>query len=58
MALLGVHADVRLQPEVPLLAFARLMHLRIALPATVLHLVEHAKPASAENGKVRERKRA
>src|SRR5215813_1954862 len=36
MALLGVHPDVCLQPEVPLLAFARLMHLRIALSAAVL----------------------
>src|SRR6201993_5164257 len=36
VALLGVHSDVRLQPEVPLLALARLVHLRVALPTPVL----------------------
>ena len=36
MALLGVHSDVRLQPEVPLLSLARLMHFRVALSAPVL----------------------
>src|ERR1035438_9260018 len=36
MALLGVHSDVCLQPEVPLLPLARLMHLRVALSAPVL----------------------
>src|SRR5579872_6940249 len=36
MALLGVHPNVRLQPEVVLLALARLMHLRVALSTPVL----------------------
>src|SRR5260370_42416728 len=36
LALLGVHSDVCLQPEVPLLSLARLMHLRVALSAPVL----------------------
>src|SRR5579863_2218715 len=33
---LRVHTDVRLHAEVPLVALARLMHLRIALPLRVL----------------------
>ena len=33
---LAVHSDVRFHPEVPLLALARLMHLRIPLLAGVL----------------------
>lgn len=36
VALLAVHADVRLQPEVPLVSFPGLVHLRVALAARVL----------------------
>src|SRR6201981_1512901 len=36
MALLGVHSDVCLQPEVPLLSLARLVHLWVPLPGPVL----------------------
>ena len=34
--LLAIDADVRLEPEIPLLSLARLVHLRIALPGLVL----------------------
>ena len=50
VALLGVHADVGLQPEVPLLAFARLMHLGIALSAAVL-----GRRRRMQNGRVHNR---
>lgn len=30
--MLGIHANVRLESEVPLLPFARLVHLRITMP--------------------------
>ena len=33
---LAVHADMRLHPEVPLLAFARLVHLRVTLLLPIL----------------------
>ena len=32
----GVHPDMRLHPEVPLVPLLRLMHLRVPLPGTVL----------------------
>ena len=34
--LLAIHADVRLHPEVPLVALARLVHLRVPLAGRVL----------------------
>ena len=34
--LLAVHTDVRLGPEVPLIALPHLMHLRVAFAAGVL----------------------
>src|ERR1039458_6076835 len=50
MALLGVHSDVCLQPEVPLLSLARLMHLRIALwePALLWNQL-HSKSPHAQS---------
>ena len=36
-AFFRVPADVRLEPDVPLLSLARLVHFRIALAALVLH---------------------
>src|SRR5271168_1495685 len=50
VALLRIHADVRLQPEVPLLALARLVHLRIALTARVL-----SRRRRVEDGRIHDR---
>ena len=49
----GIHPDVRLGAEVPLLPFARLVHLRIALPAGVL-----GRRRSVNDGRVHNRPRA
>jgi hypothetical protein len=49
----AIHADVRLGPEIPLLPFARLVHLRIALPAGVL-----GRRRSVNDGRIHNRPRA
>jgi len=49
----GIHADVRLGPEIPLLAFARLVHLRIALSDGVL-----GRRRSVNDGRIHNRPRA
>ncbi len=35
-AFFGIHADVRLHAEIPLIALPSLVHLQVALPALVL----------------------
>ena len=52
-ALLGVHADVRLHTEIPLVALARLMHLRVARAGRVL-----GRRRRVNNGRVHDRARA
>src|ERR1017187_6580728 len=49
-ALLAVHPDVRLQPEVPLLALPGLVHLRVALAARVL-----GRRRRMDNGRIHDR---
>lgn len=46
----GVHADVRLHPEVPLVALLRLMHLRIALAVSVLRRRRCGDDAGVDHG--------
>ena len=50
VALLRIHPDMRLQPEVPLVALLRLVHRRIALPSLVL-----GRGRSMDDGRIDDR---
>src|SRR3954470_573381 len=51
-AFFGIHSDVRLHPEVPLVSFLRLMHLRIALLLLIL-----GRGRRVDNGRIDDRAR-
>ena len=46
----AVHPDMRLHPKIPLIAFLRLMHLRVPLPVLVLRRTRRADNGGIDDG--------